>query len=182
MKTTKWVLDPTHSELGFKVRHLMISNVSGAFTNFNVEAETFEEDFSSAEIIVTADMASVSTHNEQRDAHLRRSDFFDVESHPELNFKSTQIEKGNDDSLILYGDLTLKGVTKPVQLNVEFNGIVKDPWGGERAGFLLSGKINRKDWGINFDVVTETGGLMLGEEIKINGEIQLLKQAASLAA
>jgi polyisoprenoid-binding protein YceI len=182
MKKTKWILDPSHSELGFKIRHMMISNVSGSFTNFQVEAETEGEDISTAQIIVKADMASISTNNEQRDAHLRNADFFEVEKHPELQFKSTRIEKEGNDTFALYGNLTLKGVTKPVHLHVEFNGITKDPWGYERAGFTLTGKINRGDWGVNFNGVLETGGVILGEEVKISSDIELLKQAVSIAA
>ena len=182
MATTKWVLDSTHSELGFKIKHLMITNVSGSFNNFQGEVETEGEDFSTAQINVTVDMASISTNNEQRDEHLRNSDFFEVENHPELTFKSTRIEKADSDTFTLYGELTLKGITKPVKLNVEYNGVAKDPWGGERAGFVITGKINRSEWGVNFNGVLETGGLMLGEEVKINSEIQLVKQAASVAA
>src|SRR3954468_9407670 len=182
MATTKWILDPTHSELGFKIKHLMITNVSGSFKNFQGEVETEGEDFSTAQINATVDMASISTNNEQRDAHLRNSDFFEVEKHPELTFKSTRIEKVDSDTFTLYGELTLKGITKPVKLNVEYNGVTKDPWGGERAGFVLTGKINRSEWGVNFNGVLETGGLMLGEEVKINSEVQLVKQAVSVAA
>ena len=182
MATTKWVLDATHSELGFKIKHLMITNVSGSFKNFQGEVETEGEDFSTAQINVTVDMTSISTNNEQRDEHLRNSDFFEVEKHPELTFKSTRIEKVDSDTFTLYGELTLKGITKPVKLNVEYNGVTKDPWGGERAGFVITGKINRSDWGVNFNGVLETGGLMLGEEVKINSEVQLVKQAVSVAA
>src|SRR6476660_5915539 len=131
MTTTKWVLDPTHSELGFKIKHLMITNVSGSIKNFQGEVETEGENFSTAQINLTADMASISTNNEQRDAHLRNSDFFEVETHPELKFKSTRIEQKDSDEYTLYGELTIKGITKPVKLNVEYNGIAKDPWGGE---------------------------------------------------
>lgn len=179
MAKTKWVLDPTHSELGFKIRHLMISNVSGAFKSFQAEAETDELDFSTAQVKLTADMASIYTNNEQRDAHLRTSDFFEADKHPQLVFTSTKIEKTGSDMFVLHGELMLKGTTKPARLNVEFNGITKDPWGGERAGFVVTGKINRSDWGVNFNGVMETGGLMLGEEVKINSEVQLVKQAAS---
>jgi len=182
MATTKWVLDSTHSELGFKIKHLMITNVSGSIKNFTGEVETEGTDFSTAKINLTADMSSISTNNEQRDAHLRNSDFFEVEKHPELTFKSTRVEKTDSDEFALYGELTIKGITKPVKLNVEYNGVTKDPWGGERAGFVISGKINRGDWGINFNGVLETGGLMLGEEVKIHSEIQLVKQAATVAA
>jgi polyisoprenoid-binding protein YceI len=182
MKTTKWVLDPTHSELGFKIRHLMITNVSGSFKEFQAEVEMEEGDFSTAQINATAEMASIFTNNEQRDAHLRSSDFFEAGKYPELKFQSTKIEKVDSETFTLYGELTLKGLTKPVKLNVEFTGLAKDPWGGERAGFVLSGKINRSEWGINFNGVLETGGLALSDEVKIHSELQLVKQTVSVAA
>jgi polyisoprenoid-binding protein YceI len=177
-----WVLDPTHSELGFKIKHLMISNVSGALKSFRAEVETVGVDFSTAQISLSADMASISTNNDQRDAHLRNSDFFEVDKYPELKFTSTKLEKIDSDIFALFGDLTLKGVTRPVKLNIEFNGVTKDPWGGERAGFVVTGKINRSEWGVNFNGVLETGGVMLSEEVRINSEIQLVKQAVSVAA
>ena len=182
MAKTKWAVDPTHSELGFKIKHLMISNVSGALKDFEAEVEMDEADFSSAQINLTAAMASITTNNEQRDGHLLTSDFFEVEKYPELKFTSTKIEKLDDDSFSLYGQLTLKGITKPVKLNVEYNGLTKDPWGGERTGFLITGKINRSEWGVNFNGVLETGGVVLSEEVRINSEIQLVKQAVSVAA
>ena len=182
MATTKWVMDGTHSELGFKIKHLMITNVSGTFKTFQVEAETDNEDFSTAAIKATAEIVSLSTNNEQRDLHLQNADFFEVEKFPELSFQSTKVEKIDNDSFHLYGDLTLKGITKNIRLNVEYNGVTKDPWGGERAGFVVTGKINRTDWGISFNAALETGGLILSEDVKINGEIQLVKQAISVAA
>lgn len=182
MATTKWVLDPTHSELGFKIKHLMISNVSGSFNNFSIEMETEEEDFTTASIQLTADMASINTKNEQRDAHLRQADFFEVEKYPTLTFNSTKIEKMDNETLSVQGNLTLKGITKPVKLNVEYSGTTKDPWGGERAGFLVTGKINRTDFNVTFNTLLETGGVALGEEVKILAEVQLVKQAVSIAA
>lgn len=178
----KWVLDPTHSELGFKIKHLMITNVSGSFRNFEARVETIEEDFSSAKIELSASMDSITTNNEQRDAHLRSSDFFETDKYPELSFRSTKLEKTGDQNFALSGELTIKGITKPVKLNVEFSGLTKDPWGGERAGFLVTGKINRSDWNISFNGVLETGGVMLSEEVRIYAEIQLVKQAVSIAA
>ena len=182
MAKIKWILDPTHSEIGFKIKHLMISNVSGSFKNFGGEVETEDADFSTAQINLSVDMASISTNNEQRDAHLRNSDFFEVETYPELTFHSTKVEKTGDDTFAVYGELTLKGVTKAIKLSVEYNGVTKDPWGNERAGFVVSGKINRSEFGVTFNSVLETGGLMLGEEVKVQAEVQLVKQAASVAA
>lgn len=181
MASTKWVLDPTHSELGFKIKHLMISNVSGSFKSFQADVETEETDFSTSRIHLSADMTSISTNNGQREAHLQTSDFFEVEKYPELKFTSTNMEKIDDDTYTLHGDLTLKGVTRTVKLNVEYNGVTKDPWGDERAGFVVTGKIKRTDWGVNFNNVLETGGVMLGEEVRINSEIQLVKQTVTVA-
>lgn len=181
MASTNWALDPTHSELGFKIRHLMISNVSGSFKNFSATVQTEGEDFSTAHIELEAEMASINTNNEQRDAHLRNSDFFEVDKYPTLSFRSTKIEKIDDESFHVFGELTLKGVTRQVKLNVEFNGITKDPWGNQRAGFLVTGKINRSDFGVSFNSVLETGGVALGEEVKLNSEIQLVKQEVAEA-
>ena len=180
MKTTKWLLDPAHSELTFKIKHLMISSVSGTFKNFQAKVETEETDFSKANISLTAEMNSISTNNEQRDAHLRSSDFFEVEKFPQMKFISTGIEQTEDESFNLYGNLTLKGITKPVKLYMEFNGIMKDPQGQEKAGFLVSGKINRSDWGITLNVALETGGFMLGEDVRIQSEVQFIKQEANV--
>jgi polyisoprenoid-binding protein YceI len=182
MSTTKWVIDPTHSEIGFKIKHLMITNVSGKFDAFEAEVQTEGEDFATAQIEASIKTASINTNNFQRDEHLRNSDFFEAETHPEILFKSTGVEKTDEHNLVLHGDLSLKGTTKAVKLNVEFSGQTKDPRGGQRAGFIITGKINRNDFGLNFNAALETGGLVLGEEVRINSEVQLIKQAASVAA
>ena len=182
MATTKWTLDPLHSELGFKVKHLMISNVSGSFKDFTAVMETENDDFSKARVVLSAQVASIFTNNEQRDAHLRNSDFFEVEDYPQLTFTSTRIEQLDEDTFTMLGDLTLKGVTKPVTLTVEYSGVTNDPWGGERAGFTVNGKLNRKDFGVSYNAVLETGGVALGEEVKINAEIQMVKQVEAVVA
>ena len=182
MANTKWVIDPTHSEIGFKVRHLMISNVSGKFDQFEAEVETENEDFATAQIRATIKTASVNTSNLQRDEHLRNSDFFEVQNHPDILFTSQKVEKIDNDNFVLHGNLTLKGITKQVKLQVEYSGLTKDPWGGERAGFVLTGKINRNDFGLSFNAALETGGVVLGDEVKIHSEIQLVKQAVAVAA
>ena len=182
MKRTKWVLDPTHSEIGFRIKHLMITNVSGSFKNFEGSVETLGDDFSKATIRATIDMTSINTNNEQRDAHLRNSDFFEVDKYPQLTFESTDFKKLDDENFELTGDLTLKGVTREVTLNVEFSGVTRDPWGGERAGFIVTGKIRRSDFGVNFNGVMDTGGLMLGEEVKIHSEVQVVKQTEAVLA
>jgi polyisoprenoid-binding protein YceI len=176
MAKTKWSVDLKHSELGFKIKHLMITNVSGFFKNFGIEAETENEDFSTAIIHLKADMKSISTNNEQRDAHLLNSDFFSVDEHPEMAFDSTKVEKLDDENFDIHGNLTLKSEMHPVVLHVEYSGITKDPWGGVRAGFTVTGKIKRSQWGVNFNGVLETGGAILGEEVKINSEIQLVRE------
>ncbi|MCF3110666.1 YceI family protein [Niabella sp. CC-SYL272] len=182
MTQTKWLSDSTHSELGFKIRHLMISNVTGSFRDFQAEVAAPDDDFSKAQVKLTARMDSVSTNNEQRDAHLRNADFFEAEKYPELEFVSTGITRKDSDTFDLEGNLTLKGITHPVQLKVEYNGTTKDPWGNERAGFFVTGKIERSLWGINFNSVLETGGIALGEEVKIQSELELVKQAVGTPA
>lgn len=177
MATTKWSLDLSHSELGFKIKHLMISNVTGTFKQFDAEAETEGDDFSKANVVANIDVASIDTNNEQRDEHLRNADFFETGAHPTMKFVSTKVERVDNDTFSLLGDLTIKDTTKPVKLSVEHNGVATDPWGNVKAGFSISGKINRKDWGINYNAALETGGVMLGEELKIQGEVQLVKQA-----
>lgn len=176
MSTTKWALDAAHSELGFKIKHLMISNVSGRFNQFDVQADTTSDDFSNAAITATIDVASIFTNNEQRDNHLRTGDFFEIEKYPQIIFKASSVKKAGDD-LEINGTLTMKDVTKPITLKAEFAGITRDPYGNVKAGFSFAGKLNRKEWGINFNAALETGGVMLGEEVKYEGEIQLIKAA-----
>ena len=182
MTNTKWVIDPIHSEIGFKIKHLMITNVSGKFDQFEAHVQTENEDFATAQIEASIKTASINTNNLQRDEHLRNSDFFEVEKHPDILFTSTKIDKIDNDNFLLQGNLTLKGVTKPVKWNVEYSGTTKDPWGGERAGFIITGKIKRNEFGLSFNAALETGGVVLGEEVKIYSEVQLVKQAASVAA
>jgi len=182
MANTKWVADSTHSELGFKIKHLMITNVSGTFNSFEADVQSENEDFSTAQIEVRIKTSSINTNNLQRDEHLRNSDFFEVEKYPEILFKSTRVEKQDNETFFLYGDLTIKGITKPIKLNAEYSGVTKDPWGGQRAGFIITGKINRNEWGVAFNAVLETGGVVLSDEVKIHSEIQLVKQLASVAA
>lgn len=174
MSTTKWTLDAAHSELGFKIKHLMITNVTGSFQKFDVSAETGNDDFSDATVSATIEVASINTNNEQRDGHLRTGDFFEAEKYPNITFTSTAVAKDGSD-LKITGDLTIKGITKPITLNVEFSGVTKDLYGNTKAGFSFSGKLNRLDWGINFNAALETGGVLLGEEVKYEGEIQLIK-------
>lgn len=175
--TTKWKLDPTHSEIGFKVKHMMITSVSGSFKKFDASAETTGLDFSTAKIQFSADVDSITTSNDDRDNHLKSADFFDAANHSKLTFVSTKVEKKSDSEYVVHGDLSIRGTTKPVKLDVEFAGIGKDPWGNEKAGFSISGKINRTDYKLNWNAALETGGVLVSEEVRLNGEIQLVKQA-----
>lgn len=172
MATTKWVLDPAHSEIQFKVKHMMITTVTGKFDRFNVEVETEGDDFGTATIQFSAETASINTGNEQRDVHLRSADFFDADNHADLVFKATAYSPANNE---LQGELTIKGITHPVTLEAEFGGIGQDPWGNTKAGFTLSGKINRKDWGLTWNAALETGGVLVSDEVRLLGEIQLAK-------
>jgi len=174
---TKWVLDPTHSELSFKVRHMMITNVKGDFRKFDASITSVGNDFSKAAIKADVDTASVYTNSDDRDAHLRSGDFFDADNHKSITFEGTSFTKLDDENYRLKGNLTIKGITKEVSLDVEFGGVNKDPWGNEKAGFSLTGKINRKDWGLNWNAALETGGMLVSDEVKIHGEVQFVKQA-----
>ncbi len=166
-----WTVDTAHSELGFVARHLMVSKVRGQFTDFTGTV-TVGEDLASSLAEVTVAMSSIDTRNADRDTHLRSGDFFDVENHPEMTFRSTAF-----DGETLTGDLTIKGVTKPVTLDVEFNGLATDPWGNTKAGFELTATINRKDWGLEWNVTLEGGGVLVGEKVNLVIDVQLLKQA-----
>ena len=175
MATTKWALDPTHSEIQFKVKHLMISKVTGQFQKFSATVETEGDDLATASVDFSADVSSVSTNNEQRDAHLRAGDFFDTENHPYLTFISSKMELINEENYKVYGTLTMKGVSKEEVFNVEFGGMVQDPWGNTRMGVEVSGKINRKDYGVSFSMVSETGGLLLGEDVTLHIQAEFVK-------
>jgi len=174
---TKWTLDPTHSELVFKVRHMMITNVKGEFRKFDASIVSDGADFTKSSIDVTIDAASSFTNEDKRDGHLKSADFFDVENYPTLSFQGKSFKKEDDDEYKLTGILTIKGVSKEVELDVEFGGINKDPWGNEKAGFSVEGKINRKDFGLNWNAALETGGVLVSEEVKISAEVQFVKQA-----
>lgn len=178
MANVKWAVDPTHSEVQFKVKHLMITTVTGYFQKFNIEAETEDDQFTKANrVVFTADVNSISTNNEQRDTHLRSADFFDAEQHGEIRFEGKNYEKVSGDNYKLHGNLTIKGVSKPVTVDVEFGGIVVDPYGQTKAGFTVTGKISRKEFGLTWNAVTEAGSVVVSDEIKLQAEVQLVKQA-----
>ncbi len=175
---TKWVFDPTHTEVAFKVKHLMISNVKGLFTEFSGQVLTDGNDFKSAEISLQINPASINTGVADRDAHLKSPDFFDVENFKEIAFTSGKLDKTGDSDFELTGNLNIKGVSKTVKLEVEFGGLMTDPWGNEKAGFTLKGKINRKDFGLTWNATLEAGGVLVSEEVHINCEVELTRQKA----
>ena len=172
---TQWNLDTMHSELQFKVKHLVISTVTGSFKNFNVEVATEGDDFTTAQIKLTADVSTIDTGDEQRDGHLKSDDFFNAEKFPALTFESTGIKKVDEESFILSGNLTIRDITKPVDLNVVLGGIAVDPYGNTKAGFEVEGKVNRKEFDLKWNGVTEAGSVVVGDVVKILGNIQVAK-------
>jgi polyisoprenoid-binding protein YceI len=182
MANLTWKLDPMHSEVLFKVKHLMITTVTGYFRTFNLDVETETEDFTTAKkIVFTADIDSIDTNNAQRDTHLKSADFFNAGEHGQLHFVGTKYE-ATGDTAKLHGDLTIRGITKPVTVNVEFGGMVVDPYGQTKAGFTVDGKISRKEFGLTWNAVTEAGSVVVSDEIKIHAEIQLVKKAETVTA
>lgn len=170
-------IDPMHSEITFKVKHLMITNVTGSFQQFDATMESNEDDFSDATISFEADVKSISTNNEQRDGHLKGADFFAADEFPKLQFSSTSFTKKSADTYSLKGNLTIKGITKPVELTVEYGGNMTDFYGQNKAGFEITGKINRSDFGLTWSAVTEAGGVVVSEEVKLHLAVQMVKQA-----
>jgi polyisoprenoid-binding protein YceI len=173
---TKWVLDPMHSEVQFKVKHLVISTVTGSFKVFEGGLETENDDFTDAKVNFSLEVDSIDTNQDQRDGHLKGPEFFDAEKYPKISFKSTSFTKDGDDYKLI-GDLTIKDVTKPVTLVVEHGGTAGDFYGNTKAGFEITGKINRKEFGLTWDGVTEAGSIVVGEDIKLIINVQFAKQA-----
>jgi polyisoprenoid-binding protein YceI len=177
MAKIKWKIDPAHSEIQFKVKHLMITTVTGYFKEFDLEVETENEDFTTAsKIEFTANINSIDTNNQQRDTHLKSADFFDAENHTQLKFVGKKYE-ANGDEAKLHCDLTIRGTTRPLTVNVEFGGIVVDPYGQTKAGFTVNAKISRKEFGLLWNAVTEAGQVVVSDDIRLHCEIQLVKQA-----
>lgn len=175
MATTKWTIDPTHSEVTFKVKHLMISTVTGRFKVFEGTAETEGEEFKNVKNIqFKADVKSIDTNNEQRDEHLRSADFFAAGEQAEMIFKAESFDVTSDK---LTGELTIRNTTKPITLDVDFGGVVVDPYGQTKAGLTVSGKISRKEYGLTWDAVTEAGSIVVSDQVKLNVEVQFVKQA-----
>jgi len=172
---TLWQLDPSHVEVGFAVRHLMISTVKGRFGSVQGTVVADGDDFSNAEVDVTIDAASLDTREPKRDEHLRSADFFDVAQFPTLSFKSRRVEPAGRDRYTLTGDLTIHGVTREVALDVTTEGFVRDPWGNERAGFSAKGHIKRSDFGLTWNALLEAGGVAVGDDVKLSIDLELTK-------
>ena len=171
-KLLQGVIDPSHSRIQFKVKHLMISNVLGSFKEFEGKASMVENDLSSALVSVSIKTASVDTEAADRDAHLKSADFFDVENFPKIDFEGKGMTQKDEDNYDLNGVLTIKGISKPVVLSVEFGGLMTDPWGNKKAGFSVTGEINRKDWGMVWNAALETGGVLVSDKVKILCDVE----------
>ncbi|GAB3574885.1 YceI family protein [Spirosoma luteolum] len=174
---TTWTIDPTHSEIQFKVKHLMVSTVTGLFSQFEGTVEMAGDDFADASIKFSADIDSISTGNEQRDGHLKSGEFFDAAQFPKLTFESTGMTKTGDDTYDLTGNLTMHGVTKPVTLKAEYGGQMVDFYGQTKAGFEVTGVLKRKEFGLTWDGVTEAGGVVVSDDVRLVLNVQVTKQA-----
>ena len=179
----KWQIDPAHSEVKFKVKHLVVSTVTGHFKDFSAVIEANQDDFSDARITFEADVNSISTNNEQRDAHLRSPDFFDAANHPRMTFRSKGVTRLSENEYEVTGDLTLRGRTRPITLDVTYNGTVAGFGGAKVAGFEIAGKINRFDYGLTWNAMTEAGGVVVSSDVKldISAEFNQVQQAAKAA-
>ena len=171
---SSWKVDTAHTRLGFSARHMVISEVEGQFKDFDISVEA-GEDFADSEIEVTIKTASIETGNSDRDNHLKSPDFFDAVNHPEMKFVSSSIEKTGEDEFKLKGDLTIRGISKPIELDVTYGGRIKDPWGNDRAGFQVEGKLNRFDYDLRWNNLMETGGAVVGKMIKLICHVELIK-------
>lgn len=176
MSTTKWVIDPTHSEIGFKVKHMMFTNVSGKFKKFEAAIETEDDNFEVSKITFNTDVNSITTGNDERDSHLLSPEFFDTEKYPKIVFNAASFVKTGEAEYLITGDLEIHGTVKKVHLPVEYSGLLKDPWGNIKAAFSIDTKINRKDWGLNWNSVLETGGVLVSEEVRLLIDLQFVRQ------
>jgi len=174
MSTTKWIIDPTHSEVAFKVKHLVISTVTGYFPKFEGAAESASEDFNGASVTFSLDVNSIDTNQSDRDQHLKSADFFDTASFPSIAFAGKLVNQGGEYQL--QGDLTLKGITQQVTLDVTYGGTVADPYGQTKAGFEIEGKLNRKDFGLTWTAITEAGSVVVSDQVRLQLSVQLVKQ------
>ncbi len=173
---TNWKIDTLHSQIGFKVKHMMITNVTGAFDQFDATIDVEDNDFTSAEFAFNANVDSINTGVADRDAHLKSEDFFNAAAHPHLTFKSTGVKKISENDYEIHGDITIREVTKPIVLKADFGGVVVDPYGQTKTGFSVEGKIKRSDFGLTWSAITEAGSIVVSDEVKLNCEIQFVKQ------
>ena len=180
--TTTWTIDPAHAEIGFAVRHLMIATVRGRFGAVSGTVTVDDAQPKNSKVDVTVDVTSIDTRQEMRDNHLRSADFFDVEKYPTMHFVSKRIEGDIEGEFQVVGDLTIRGVTRPVTLTASLEGRTRDPWGNERAGFSATGKINRHEFGLDWNQALEAGGVMVGDEVKLTIDVELVHQSAEKAA
>ncbi|THF82644.1 YceI family protein [Cohnella fermenti] len=172
MAKTNWNVDVSHSAIEFSVKHMMIAKVKGSFHSFEAQIEADPSDLTTASIEVQIDLASVDTRNQDRDNHLRSADFFNVESHPKLVFKATNIVSHGEGEYVVTGDVTLHGVTRSETFNVSYEGSGKDPWGNQKVGFSATGSLKRSDYGLTYNAALETGGVLIGDEVKISIELE----------
>ena len=174
METKKWTIDTTHSLIGFKIKHMMFTNVRGTFTDYQASLNLVNDDLEKSTISFEAQATSINTNNTDRDNHLRSADFFDVAQYPTVNFISTKIEKKGETHYSVEGTLTMHGVSKNVKLNAEYSGVIIDPWGNAKIALALTGKVNRKDWDLNWNTALEAGGLLVSEEVNFDIETQFI--------
>lgn len=182
MAKNNWNVDPTHTGIHFSVRHMVVAKVRGRFSKYSVDLKLDGEDLTQSTVTATIDAASIDTGTAQRDDHLRSPDFFDAEKYPELRFQSTRIERVSDEQYRLVGNLTIRDTTREVTFDVEYGGRAKDPWGNERAGFFAKGSIDRKDFGLGWNQVLETGGVLVGDKVELELELEAIKASATQAA
>lgn len=176
METT-WKVDNAHSEVGFKVKHMMITNVSGSFETFDAVVSISGDDFSTAQFNFSADIESITTGVGDRDAHLKSDDFFNAEAFPQLTFASSSVKFNGDEDVVIEGEMTIRDITKPIVLQAEFGGIVVDPYGQTKAGLTVTGKIKRSEFGLKWNAITEAGSIVVSDEIRLNVELQFIKQS-----
>lgn len=176
-----WQIDNSHSRIGFAVKHMMVSTVRGEFKSYTGSLQLDEADLTRSKITGEIEVASIDTRDEARDGHLKSADFFDVENHPKIRFASTRIVPKGDNMFTIYGDLTIRGVTREIAVDAEYSGKHQDPWGGTRAGFSGTASLNRKDFGLAWNVALETGGILVGETVKLEIEVEMMLQAAPVA-
>lgn len=181
MASNKWVIDTAHSEVEFKVKHLMITNTTGKFKNFEATVESQNDDFTKSKINFSASIDSIDTRDESRDKHLKSEDFFNAEKFPKLSFEGTSFMHKDGDHYVLEGNLTIRDITKPITLDVEFGGITKDPWGQTKAGFTVKGKLSRSAYGLKWNAITESGGVVVSDEVRVNVEAQFVKEQVAVA-